>query len=88
MKEKQFKIGKIPDGISLEEVVFTFTQEANCCDGGGIEEIKIEAKSSLGISSDGGAFFVLKTEQWAVDEPNSIQDLLEVCKKSVNQMIK
>ena len=38
----------------------------------------MEAKSSLGIDGDGGAFYVLKTEQWAI---NDIDDMIETLKR-------
>jgi hypothetical protein len=60
----------------LEKVVFTFTQEGNCIDSrkDELEELEVRCESSLGIDYDHGCFFVLKTEQWAID---SIKDLEE-----------
>jgi len=60
----------------LEKVVFTFTQEGNCIDSkrDEWEELEVRCESSLGIDYDHGCFFVLKTEQWAID---SIKDLEE-----------
>jgi hypothetical protein len=55
-------------------MVFRFEQEENCVDGGEGETLIVEAKSSLGIDGDGGAFYVLKTEQWAI---NDIDDMIE-----------
>lgn len=81
------KINPLPSGVSLEDVKFVFTQEANCCDGGEYETLIVEAKSSLGISADGGAFFVLKTEQWAVDEPEDIFEILQTCKNSISTFL-
>ena len=46
-------------------MTFKFEQESNCVDGGEGETLIVEAKSSLGIDGDGGAFYVLKTDQWA-----------------------
>ena len=63
----------------LETVTFTFTQETNCVDGPSneIETLTVEAKSSLGIDGDGGAFYVLRTEQWAVDGTDEINEIIK-----------
>jgi hypothetical protein len=78
------KINPLPSGVNLEDVKFVFTQEANCCDGGEDETLIVEAKSSLGISGDEGAFFVLKTEQWAIDGPEELVALLEKVKQAID----
>jgi hypothetical protein len=70
----------------LETVTFTFIQEANCHDGGEIEELIIEAKSSLGIDNDGGAFYVIKTEQWAIDGTEEIRDILKRVENAIDSM--
>ena len=67
-----------PNRAQLDTMEFKFYQEANCVDGGDGEELTVEAKSSLGIDSDGGAFYVLKTEQWAI---NDIDDLIVMLKR-------
>ena len=74
----------------LDTVTFTFTQEANCVDGpsDGIETLTIEAKSSLGVDGGGGAFFVLKTEQWAVDNSNEISKLIKRCERAIDEVVK
>jgi hypothetical protein len=65
----------------LDTVTFTFTQETNCMDGpsNDIETLTVEAKSSLGIDGDGGAFYVLRTEQWALDNSNEISEIIKRC---------
>jgi hypothetical protein len=70
----------------LETVVFTFTQSTNCVDGpsNDIETLVVEAKSSLGIDGDGGAFYVLKTEQWAVDEADEISEIIKRCERAID----
>ena len=67
-----------PNHATLDEMTFRFTQEANCVDGTSddVEEIIVEAKSSLGIDNDGGAFYVLKTEQWAFDDVDELITML------------
>ena len=74
----------------LETVTFTFTQATNCVDGpsNDIETLVIEAKSSLGIDGDGGAFYVLRTQQWAVDEADEISELVKRCEKAIVAMVK
>lgn len=68
-----------PNKPSLDTMTFKFEQESNCVDGGGIGEmLTVEAKSSLGIDGDGGAFYVLRTEQWAI---NDIDDMIETLKR-------
>jgi hypothetical protein len=74
----------------LETVTFTFTQETNCVDGpsNDIETLTVEAKSSLGIDGDGGAFYVLRTQQWAVDGADEISELVKRCEKAIVAMVK
>jgi hypothetical protein len=68
-----------PNKPSLDTMTFKFEQDSNCVDGGGIGEmLTVEAKSSLGIDGDGGAFYVLRTEQWAI---NDIDDMIETLKR-------
>jgi hypothetical protein len=74
----------------LETVTFTFTQETNCVDGpsNDIETLTVEAKSSLGIDGDGGAFYVLRTQQWAVDGADEISELIKRCEKAIGAIVK
>ena len=67
-----------PNRATLEDMVFTFSQEANCVDGtdDDSEELIVEAKSSLGIDNDGGAFYVMRTEQWAFDDVDELITML------------
>jgi hypothetical protein len=67
-----------PNKPSLDTMTFKFEQDENCVDGGEGETLTVEAKSSLGIDGDGGAFYVLKTEQWAI---NDIDDLIVMLKR-------
>ena len=73
----------------LDTVTFTFTQETNCVDGpsNDIETLTVEAKSSLGIDGDGGAFYVLRTEQWAVDGADEINEIIKRCEKAIEAAI-
>jgi len=73
----------------LETVTFTFSQATNCVDGpsSDIETLMIEAKSSLGIDGDGGAFYVLKTQQWAVDDSSEISELVRRCERAINTAV-
>jgi hypothetical protein len=65
-----------PNVPNIESMTFEFSQESNCVDGGDLEILTVEAKSSLGIHEDGGAFYVLKTEQWSVDGVEDMAKLL------------
>jgi hypothetical protein len=80
----------LPAGVDLETITFTFSQESNCVDGRSdeYEELIIEAKSSIGISRDDGAFFVIKTQQWAVESGEEFQKLIDTCNASVNAFLK
>jgi hypothetical protein len=73
------------EGIKLDKVTFEFIQDEHCMsnDRSGVESITIECMSDLGISDDGG-FFVLKTEQWAIDEIDDIAKLLMKVKQAIN----
>jgi hypothetical protein len=78
-----------PNHASLETVTFTFSQEPNCVDGPSdeIEELTVEAKSSMGIDEDGGSFFVLKTKQWAINDANEMFELMKRCENSINAIV-
>jgi len=68
----------------LEEVTFKFSQDGNCVDGGD-EFLEIRCDSSLGIDRDGSCFFILKTEQWAVDSADDLQELFNRIKKIISK---
>ena len=72
--------------VKLEKVTFEFTQEENCMstDMGGYEALTIECTSDLGISNTEGAFYVLKTEQWAIDGAEELETLLAKIKKAID----
>lgn len=63
----------------LESATFVFSQEANCVDGSfdDVESLEIRMESSLGIDRDGGAFYILKTDQWAVEGVEDLQKLFD-----------
>ena len=63
----------------LESATFLFSQETNCVDGkrDEIEDLEIRMESSLGIDRDGGAFYILKTDQWAVEGVEDLQKLFD-----------
>lgn len=54
-------------GCKLDEVKFTFSQEANCMSDDDTEIIEITAKSDLGDIGNESFFVTIKTEEWAVD---------------------
>ena len=73
----------------LDTVTFTFVQETNCVDGpsNDIETLTVEAKSSLGIDGDGGAFYVLKTQQWAIDGADEINEIIKRCERAIEAVV-
>jgi hypothetical protein len=75
--------------IKLDKVTFEFIQEEHCMSNemGGFETLTIECMSDLGISNDEGAFFVLKTEQWAIDSPEELVALIEKVKQAIDIVI-
>jgi len=68
----------------LENATFKFSQDGNCVDGGD-EFLEIRCDSSLGIDRDGSCFFILKTQQWAVDSADDLQELFNRIKKVINK---
>jgi len=70
----------------LEEATFKFSQDGNCVDGGD-EFLEIRCDSSLGIDRDEGksTFFILKTERWAVDSADELQELFNRIKKIISK---
>jgi len=72
-----------PNKPSLDTMVFKFEQDENCVDGGEGETLTVEAKSSLGIDGDGGAFYVLRTKQWAFDDINELVTMLKRVERAI-----
>jgi hypothetical protein len=72
--------------IKLDKVTFEFTQEEHCCstDMNGIETLTIECMSDMGISDSEGAFYVLKTEQWAINDMNELKQLFDKIEQAIN----
>jgi len=68
----------------MDRAIFEFSQEANCnSSNDGCEMITIECESSLGIDNDGDCFYVLKTEGWAIESVQDLQDLFDRIQKSI-----
>jgi hypothetical protein len=88
MTETQSTYPTIPRA-ELDTVTFTFTQEANCVDGTShdLEVLTVEAKSSMGIDRDEGAFYVLKTEQWSIDVAGEINDIIKKCERAIDVIV-
>jgi hypothetical protein len=72
--------------IKLEKITFEFTQEEHCMSNvrDGLETLTIECISDMGISDTDGAFFVLKTEQWAMDSSEELAALIEKVKQAID----
>ncbi len=64
------------DRVTLDSAKFEFSQEGNCVDGG-YESLEIRMESSLGIDRDGGAFYILKTDGWAIEGVEDLQKLFD-----------
>ena len=69
----------------LERATFEFSQESNCTSSEEFESLTIECESSLGIDNDGGCFYVLKTEGWAIDSTQDLQELFDRIQKTITQ---
>jgi hypothetical protein len=72
--------------IKLDKVTFEFTQDEHCMssDMNGVETLTIECMSDMGISDTEGAFYVLKTEQWAINGPEDLEALLVKVKQAID----
>lgn len=72
--------------INLDKITFEFTQEEHCMSNtmGGVESLTIECMSDMGISDTDGAFYVLKTEQWAIDSVNDLKKLFDKIEQAIN----
>ena len=73
-----------PNRASLDNIKFEFIQDENCVDGGEGETLIVEAKSSLGIDGDGGAFYVLRTKQWAFSNVDEFITMMKRVEAAVN----
>lgn len=72
--------------IKLDKVVFEFTQEEHCMSNEmqGIETLTIECVSDLGISNTEGCYYVLKTEQWAMNNVDELKSVIQKIDQSIN----
>jgi hypothetical protein len=71
----------------LCDAVFTFSQEGNCMDGAAVEDLEVRVTSSLGVEHEESYFYVLKTEQWAIDDIEDLSRLLNRVKTAVDTFI-
>ena len=72
--------------VKLEKVTFEFTQEEHCMSNemDGIELLTVECTSDLGITNTEGAYFVLKTEQWAINDIDELKLLFDKIEQAIN----
>ena len=72
--------------VKLDKITFEFTQEEHCMSNemGGVESLTIECMSDSGITETDGGFFVLKTEQWAIDDINDLKKLFDKIEQAIN----
>lgn len=72
----------------LNHIIFSFSQEPNCVNGGEIETLEVRVESSLGVDYDEGGFFVIKTEQWAFDNITEFSEMLQRVQDALDVVIK
>ena len=78
-------ISEIQEPI-LERATFEFSQEANCLSHPDAAEfLTIECESSLGIDNDNGCFYVLKTEQWSINNEQDLKLLFDRIQKVIKK---
>jgi hypothetical protein len=72
--------------VKLDKVTLEFTQEEHCNsnDMYGVELLTIECTSDLGITNTDGAYFVLKTEQWAINNTDELKLLFDKIEQAIN----
>ena len=72
--------------VKLDKVTFEFTQDEHCMsnDMDGVELLTIECTSDLGITNTEGAYFVLKTEQWAINDIDELKLLFDKIEQAIN----
>jgi hypothetical protein len=72
--------------INLDKITFEFTQEEHCMSNtmGGVETLTIECMSDFGITESDGVFYVLKTEQWAINDINELKQLFDKIEQAIN----
>jgi len=78
--------GNVDPPTNLHEATFKFSQEGNCL--GSTEEyetLNITYESSLGIDTDKGRYFVLRTDGWSVDDERDLEKLFNRIKKILNE---
>lgn len=65
----------------LESATLLFSQEKDCCDDRAFDQ-EIEIQSHDG---GGGKFFALKTDRWAFESVEELQDLIKDALGRINQ---
>ena len=63
--------------MNVEKVTFDFNQKAHCMSDDEFEQIQIEIISDLGRCEDGEFFFVIKTEQFSLDNIDELKTLFD-----------
>lgn len=67
--------------IILEKATFEFSQEASCCSDNDAEFLTVEYTADLGLDRMAGGFFVLKTQEWAVQDANDFKEIFSRIEK-------
>ena len=72
--------------VKLDSAIFTFTQDGDCLDEiDHYQTLTIELTSDLGIDNTNGAFIILKTERWAINELSDLEVLINRCKQVIKK---
>jgi hypothetical protein len=67
----------------LEKATFEFSQEQNCMSSEDGEYLTIECMASLGVDREKGCFFILKTEQWSINNIQELESLINRASKAI-----
>jgi hypothetical protein len=60
---------------TFEKVTFMFSQESNCLSDKEAESIEIQYVSDIGIDRSDDGFFIIKTDEWAVDNIDELEKM-------------
>ena len=71
----------------LYEATFNFVQPAHYLSDSPqkIERLEVKALSGLGIDQDNGCYFTIKTDEWAFDSAEELEQIFKRIKKVINK---
>lgn len=79
--------------MKLDKVIFEFSQDASCANKiagvDGIECLKVEYTSSLGLTNDGEGYFILTTddEGFSFEDEKEVSELLTKIKEQIKPFV-